>query len=69
MIGKTKLRAADPKVVKANSDKNNNKNKIKADRISILNIEMPVDGSTLPSLIKRRKLKLATTGAPAAAEL
>jgi hypothetical protein len=68
MIGKTKLRATDPRVVKANSDKKNNKNKRKADRISILNIEMPVEGSTLPSLTKRRKLKLATTEAPAAAE-
>ena len=68
MIGKTKLRGTDPRVVKANSDKKNNKNKRKADWISILNIEMPVEGSTLPSLTKRRKLKLATTEAPAAAE-
>ena len=65
MIGKTKLLRTDRRVVKANSDRENNKKKRKADRITILSLEMPVEGSTLESLTKRRKLKVATEEAPA----
>ena len=65
MIGKTKLLRTDRRVVKANSDRENNQKKRKADRITILSLEMPVEGSTLESLTKRRKLKVATEEAPA----
>lgn len=68
MIGKTKLLRTDQRVVKANSDRKNNKEKRKADRIAILDLEMPVEGSTLESLTKRRKLKVATEEAPAEEE-
>jgi hypothetical protein len=58
MIGKTKLQGTDPRVVMANSERENNKMKRKVDRISILSLEMPIEGSTLQSMTKRRKLKL-----------
>jgi hypothetical protein len=58
MIGKTKLQGTDPRVVTANIEREKNKMKRKADRISILSLEMPVEGSTLQSMTKRRKLKL-----------
>jgi hypothetical protein len=58
MIGKSKLQGTDPRVVTANIERENNKMKRKADRISILSLEMPVEGSTLQSMTKRRKLKL-----------
>jgi hypothetical protein len=58
MIGKTRLQGTDPRVVMANSERENNKMKRKADRISILSLEMPVEGSTLESMTKRRKLKV-----------
>lgn len=64
MIGKTKLLGTDRRVLKANRDRENNKKKRKADRISILSLEMPVEGSTLESLTRRRKLKVATEEAP-----
>jgi hypothetical protein len=68
MIGKTKLPRTDQRVVKANSDRKSNKEKRKADRMAILDLEMPVEGSTLESLAKRRKLKVATQEAPAEEE-
>ena len=58
MIGKTKLRGTDPRVLMANSERENNKKKQKADRISILSLEMPEDGTTLQSMTRKRKLKL-----------
>ena len=64
MIGKTKLLGMDRRVLKANRDRENNKKKRKADRISILSLEMPVEGRTLESLTRRRKLKVATEEAP-----
>jgi hypothetical protein len=62
MIGKTGLLKTDPRVVLANNERDENKRKRKASRISILEKEMPLEGSTLPSLVKRRKTKLAEGG-------
>lgn len=62
MIGKTGLRKTDPRVVLANNERDENKRKRKASRISILEKEMPLEGNTLPSLVKRRKTKLAEGG-------
>ena len=55
MIGKTGLLKTDPRVVLANNERDENKRKRKASRISILEKEMP-------SLVKRRKTKLAEGG-------
>lgn len=61
-IGKTGLLKTDPRVVLANNERDENKRKRKASRISILEKEMPLEGNTLPSLVKRRKTKLAEGG-------
>ena len=59
MLNKNKKR--DGRVLRAHTEKENKKQKRDENRKLILDLEMPAEGSTLPSLATRRKLKLLAT--------
>jgi hypothetical protein len=59
MMAKTKLKDTSSRVVTAKEARQNSKRKRTEERQSVLEVQMPLEGTTLTSIVKRRKLKLA----------
>ena len=59
MMAKTKLKDTSTRVVTAKAARQNSKRKRTEERQSVLEVQMTLEGTTLTSIVKRRKLKLA----------